>query len=131
MDTLFSLFPDADELLQIPPEDLAPVLLKLALPKLQGAGFIPSAVTEVSSIDVNAGKDYPFYKKQAVAQLVNRSWNWLEREGFIEPQGGINGRYGWRIFTDKGFAVANGEDIQKLREALAFPKSLSSAAQNG
>jgi hypothetical protein len=37
MDTIFSLFPDADELLKMQPEDLAPVLLKLALPQLQSA----------------------------------------------------------------------------------------------
>ncbi len=56
--------------------------LRLTLPKLQSAGLIPSTVTEVSVVDANAGRDYHFYKKQAVAQLVNRSWNWLEREGF-------------------------------------------------
>jgi uncharacterized protein (TIGR02391 family) len=124
MDTLFSLFPDVDELLKVPPEDLAPVLLKLALPHLQSAGFIPSAVTQVSPIDATAGRDYPFYKKQAVEQLINRTWNLIEREGFTEPQVGMNGRNGWRIFTDKGEAVAKGEDMQKLREALAFPASL-------
>lgn len=124
METLFSLFPDVDELLKVSPEDLAPVLLKLALPQLQSAGFVPSAVTQVSGGDAIAGKDYPFHKKPAVDQLVNRTWNWIEREGFIEPAAGMNGQHGWRLFTDKGEAVAKGEDIQKLRDALAFPKSL-------
>jgi hypothetical protein len=32
MDTLFSLFPDPELLLKIAPEDLAPILLKLAVP---------------------------------------------------------------------------------------------------
>jgi uncharacterized protein (TIGR02391 family) len=124
MDTLFSLFPDVDELLKVQPEDLAPILLKLALPHLQSAGFIPSAVTQVSSTDATAGRDYPFYKRQTVEQLINRTWNLIEREGFTEPQAGMNGRNGWRIFTEKGEAVARGEDVQKLRNALAFPASL-------
>jgi uncharacterized protein (TIGR02391 family) len=124
METLFSLFPDADELLKMHPEDLAPVLLKLALPQLQSAGFVPSAVTQVSAGDAIAGRDYPFHKKGAVDQLLSKTWNWIEREGFIEPAEGMNGRNGWRLFTEKGAAVAKGEDIQKLRDALAFPKSL-------
>jgi hypothetical protein len=56
--------------------------------------------------------------------MVNRAWNWIEREGFIEPAEGINGQNGWRLFTEKGERIARGEDIQKLRAALAFPKSL-------
>lgn len=47
MDTLYSLFPDADGLLKLKPEDLAPILLKLALPRQQTAGFIPASVTQV------------------------------------------------------------------------------------
>jgi uncharacterized protein (TIGR02391 family) len=124
MDTIFSLFPDADELLKMQPEDLAPVLLRLALPQLQSAGFIPLAVTQVSAGDAVAGRDYPFHKKRAVDQMVNRAWNWIEREGFIETAEGINGQNGWRLFTEKGERIARGEDIQKLRAALAFPKWL-------
>ena len=39
METLRSLFPTADALLAISPEDLAPVLLRLARARLQPAGF--------------------------------------------------------------------------------------------
>jgi hypothetical protein len=124
MDTLFSLFPDPEALLKIAPEDLAPILLKLAAPLQQAAGFIPHAVTQVSAQQALEGKDYPFHKKQPIERLVNSAWNWLEREGYIEPAPGMNGANGWRLFTAKGEAVANGQDMQRLREALEFPKSL-------
>ena len=39
METLRSLFPTADALLAVSPEDLAPVLLRLARARLQPAGF--------------------------------------------------------------------------------------------
>jgi uncharacterized protein (TIGR02391 family) len=124
METLFSLFPDADKLLKMQPEELAPIFLRLALPRIQGVGFIRSAVTETSAGDAIAGKDYPFHKKQAVDQLKNKTWNWIDRGGFIEPAPGINGQNGWRQFTEKGERIARGEDIQKLQAALAFPESL-------
>lgn len=59
-----------------------------------------------------------------IDRLVNSAWNWLERDGFIEPAPGMNGANGWRTFTPKGAAVANGQDMQKLRDALDFPKAL-------
>lgn len=123
METLYSLFPNADELLQVPLEDLGPVLLRLALQK-GGTTFLPTAVTEISVADANAGKDYPLNKKAAVEKLINSSWNWLAREGFIEPAPGLNGQFGRRQLTEKGIAVANGQDMQRLREAMDFPKAL-------
>jgi uncharacterized protein (TIGR02391 family) len=124
MDTLYSLFPDVDRLLKLKPEDVAPILLKLALPQQQTAGFIPAAVTQVPTTDLIAGRDFPHHKRLDVDRLVNSAWNWLERDGFIEPAPGMNGANGWRMFTPQGAAVANGQDMRKLRDALEFPKSL-------
>jgi uncharacterized protein (TIGR02391 family) len=124
MTTIYTLFSDVNDLLKVPPEDLGPILLKLALPQLQEAGFIPSSVTQISVIDRQVGKDYPFYKKQEVERLLSRAWNLLERGDFIEPAPGMNGANGWRNFTEKGKAVANGYDIQRLHDAAEFPKSL-------
>jgi uncharacterized protein (TIGR02391 family) len=122
--TLFSCFQNADDLLSLSPQDLGPVLLRLALPQLQSAGVQLEAVTHIPIVEIQAGRDYPFHKKQAVAQAVNRSWTWLEREDFIEPVPGINGRNGWYNLTDKGRAVAEGHDMQRLLAARDFPKSL-------
>lgn len=124
METLYSLFPSADDLLKVRHDDLAPILLKITLPQLQSAGFIPSAVTQVSAVDAANGKDYPHHKRHEIERLINRAWNWMEREGFIEPSPGMNGQHGWRLLTDKGMAVANGQDMQRLRAATDFPKGL-------
>jgi uncharacterized protein (TIGR02391 family) len=36
----------------------------------------------------------------------------------------MNGRNGWRVFTDEGRAVAEGEDLAQVRAAMDFPKTL-------
>jgi hypothetical protein len=122
MDTLYSLFPDADAVLEMTPEDLGGVLLRLALPRVQGAGFIPHTVAQRGYIppynvaqtlahEAAEDGDYPVNKRQAVLELVNRTWEMLEREGFIEPSLSMNGRYGWRQFSEKGLKIAQGEDL--------------------
>ena len=109
--TLFSCFPNADDLVTLGPEDLAPVLLRLAVPRLQSAGVQFEAVIETPIIEVQAGRDWPFYKKPDVIQASKRAWKWLDREGFIEPAAGMNGRNGWYNITEKGRQVAEGHDI--------------------
>jgi hypothetical protein len=47
METLNSLFPAADDLLALAPEDLAPILLRLAKANRQGGMFWPEAVAEI------------------------------------------------------------------------------------
>src|SRR5277367_598760 len=46
METLYSVFPNPDDLLRLRPEDLAPILLRLALKQLQPSGFWPDAVAQ-------------------------------------------------------------------------------------
>jgi hypothetical protein len=127
METLQTIFPSADDLLSMPIEDLAPILIKLAAARVQGAGFIPEAVTQLTigvGMTATATGGYPGHKQAHVDAVLSKAWNWLERDGFIEPSPGMNGRNGWRILTDKGQAIADGQDFRKLREAMAFPKEL-------
>jgi uncharacterized protein (TIGR02391 family) len=109
----------AEDLLRIPVERLAPILLKLAFEQQQHAGFIPSAVCDVV---VNDG--YPGFKKGEVETHLARAWNWIERKGLIEPSPGQNGRNGWRMFTEDGEAIAKGASFETIRAAQEFPRAL-------
>src|SRR5690348_1604345 len=103
MDYLHNLIPSADELLATPIEELAPILLKLASQRLQASGFIPESVTQVpvgTGIMTTYESGYPFHKRAQVDAVLAKAWNWIERQGLIEPAAGINGRNGWRILTD-------------------------------
>jgi hypothetical protein len=126
MATLFSLFPDADAVLRMTPEELGAVLLRLALAKVQGAGFIPNTIAQggytpsyngapKSTHDVAEDGDYPVHKKQTVQEFVNRTWDMLEREGYIEPSLSMNGQYGWRQFSESGLKIARGEDLLHVK----------------
>jgi hypothetical protein len=101
------------------PEDLGGVLLRLALPRVQGAGFIPDSVAQTPLHEVAEGRDYPVHKRQAVQELVSRTWDMLEREGLIVPSLSMNGVYGWRQFSENGLKIAQGEDLRRVREAAS------------
>jgi uncharacterized protein (TIGR02391 family) len=126
MDTLYSLFPTADQLLALSPEDLAPVLLSLARARRQGPEmmFEPNSVTQPQSI-TGEPVGYPFHYKTAVDGLLNEAWNCLRRDVMIVPAPGINGLHGWMVFTRPGEeAAASKEAFERIRAAKAFPKDL-------
>jgi len=124
MPSLYSRFPNPDDVLALPVETLAAILLQMALAHRQGAGFVPASVTQPDTLEIVDGRDYQHPKSQQVARHVNSAWNWLERNGYIESVGDINGLNGWRDFTANGLAVAQGQDMQRLADAASFPKAL-------
>jgi hypothetical protein len=46
METLVSLVPDVEVFLALAPEELAPILLRLARSHMQGGAFLPEQVTQ-------------------------------------------------------------------------------------
>jgi len=76
----------AEDLLQMPTEQLATILLKLAYAQRQAAGFIPHSVSDFT---VNDG--YPVWKKVEVETRLTRTWNWIERNRLIESSGDRSG----------------------------------------
>jgi uncharacterized protein (TIGR02391 family) len=126
MDTLRSLFPKADELLALKPEDLAPVLLRLARDRRQGgdASFWPDAIMQEHSI-TGEPDGYPFYQMPKVAALVNEAWNCLQDDGLIGAAPGMNGRNGFKVLTRAGDEAAESNNaFERARAAKAFPKVL-------
>ena len=84
MATLFSLFPTAEALLELAPDDLAPILLQLAKARRQaGNMFWPDSVPQVT---VGSGMTsaneygYPYHTKARVEALLNETWAYLSRE---------------------------------------------------
>jgi uncharacterized protein (TIGR02391 family) len=112
------LIPNAEDLLRMPVEQLAPILLKLASEQKQPAGFIPHSVSDFAVSD-----GYPVWKKGEVDTHLVRAWNWIERNGLIESTG-PNGQHGWRMFTADGEAIAKGANIEAILAAQEFPNAL-------
>jgi hypothetical protein len=100
MERLHSLFPTADNLLELSPQALAPILLRLGAAERQHSGmFWPSAVTQItvgSGMMTENQHAYPNHKQSQVDALVNETWEYLRREGMILPAPDINGpMVGW------------------------------------
>jgi uncharacterized protein (TIGR02391 family) len=125
MNTLLTLFPTADDLLSMSPDDLAPILLKLA--RQAGAMFWPSAVAEIkqgTGMATTIEFAYPYHKKHQVEHLLNEAWECLRRDGLIMPAADQNGRNGYMVLTRDGASIGSKEDFDRIRAARAFPKSL-------
>jgi uncharacterized protein (TIGR02391 family) len=119
------LFPTAEKLLALSPEDLAQVLLKLARIRLQSAGFWPDSILNEGSETGEPDTGYPYYKKAQVETLVNEGWDCLRRDGLITPSPGSNGRNGWMSLTRAGEEAAQSVNaFESVRAAKAFPKPL-------
>src|ERR1039458_8711347 len=105
METLFSIYPNVQDLLATTPEDLAPVLLTLAKGMVQSGMFHKEAVNNAATAPPNAlpsQQGYQFYDRQQIEALLSRAWSWIERSDLITPAAGMNGRNGWMMFTPKG-----------------------------
>jgi uncharacterized protein (TIGR02391 family) len=125
MDTLRSLFPKAETLLELEPDDLAPVLLQLAMKHRQsGGGFWPESVTSEPLI-TGEPDGYPHHQRPVVEALINEAWNCLHRDALIIPAPGINGRNGYMVITQAGERAASSDDAMgRIRAARAFPKAM-------
>ena len=127
MHSLPCVIPNADDLLSLPVEDLGAILLKIAAAKMQPAGFTYEVVTEIkigSGMAAYRDTGYSPQKKPQIDDHLSRAWKWLERYNLIEPSPGMNGRQGWRVFTEAGRAVAEGKDLAQVRAAMDFPETL-------
>jgi uncharacterized protein (TIGR02391 family) len=122
---LSTLFPTADELLAVPPQDLAASLLNLVRNHLGGGMFWPDALLEQRIMPGVPDTGYPHYKNANVAAHVQEAWEWLRREGLIMPAPGINGQNGLMIFSKAGEeAAASDAAFKRIQTTKSFPRAL-------
>ncbi len=129
MSKLHELFPTADALLELTPETLAPILLKIGAGERQSGGmFWPQAILQVtigSGMTAEHQHAYPFHKQRQVDGLVNETWELLRRNGLILPAPEINGQNGWMVLSRDGETALQGPDgFDRIRALRLFPKEL-------
>src|SRR5208283_1535479 len=107
----FDRFPDVEHLLSLKPENVVPPLLRFALARGPGTMFLPKTLTEVSSVDASAGRDYPPHKRDDVRRFLERAWRWAESNNLVEPATGANGHNGWKYLTNDGAARARDQTL--------------------
>jgi uncharacterized protein (TIGR02391 family) len=125
MSKLHELFPNAEDLLALTPETLAPILLEIGT---AGPMFLPDSVLSVtfgSGMTAERGHIYPHHKQHQVDRLVGESWELLRRDGMFHPAPGMNGQNGFMILSRAGEkALQEAGGYQKILALRTFPKSL-------
>jgi uncharacterized protein (TIGR02391 family) len=125
VETLRLLFTTADALLAVSPEDLAPVLLRLARARVQGAGFWPDSILNEQNLTGEPDTGYPYHKKGQVEAHVSEAWQCLQRDGLIVPSPGQNGRNGWMSLTRAGEEACKSADaFERIRASKSFSRAL-------
>lgn len=102
-------FPDRASLLEMEPEELAPLLLRY----LTG----PDATGMLNRFN--------FMQNVAdgrLAQHFMEAWMWLEREGLLAPKPADIGD--WRFVTRRGYAVVKEEDFETFLQTRLFPQHI-------
>jgi len=113
MTTLIEIVPDVDVLLALAPEELAPILLRLAKERVQNCMCMEPET-----------HGYTQNKQREIEIASSEAWNWLRVHSLIVPASGMNGKNGWMMISRRGANIVDNGDFQRFREAAAFPKAL-------
>lgn len=117
MATYADSYPDPQTVLEMEPEELAPLVLKhLSQSGSQKLNMHNFTVGTDSDFVQWAGQDHRFREKVLEKMIV--AWRWLERELFVAPQpGNVN----WAFITDRGLQVLESEDFDAYHKANLLP----------
>jgi uncharacterized protein (TIGR02391 family) len=128
MSKLHELFPTAESLLELTPDTLAPLLIRIVAAERQRGMFWPPIVTQVtigSGMTAEGQHAYPHAKQHQVDALVAETFELLRRMGMIHPAPDVNGQHGWMVLSRDGEEAIKGEDgFDRIRALRSFPKEL-------
>lgn len=110
------IYPLPEAVLEMEPEELAPLVLKhlskAGQGKLNRHNFLLGSDPELTTW---AGS---YQKGQAVLERFSVAWMWLEKELFIAPQPGNND---WMFITHRGKKVLESQDFSTYRQGYLLP----------
>jgi len=111
------IFPPADTILDMEPEELAPLVLKF----LNESG---SQKLNMHNFSLGTNPDFIMWagedlrRRNEILQRLIVSWRWLERELFIAPQpGNVN----WAFITSRGKEVLESQDFETYQKGHLLP----------
>jgi uncharacterized protein (TIGR02391 family) len=119
---LWDLIPDAEQLLDLEPEELSGVLLedlKRASAIRPGTGLVNAYNLYRSELQTG----YPAARREAIADAVMEAWGVLAQEGFIARK--VDQAVSeWWFITRRGHLAANAADVAAIRRANVLPRDL-------
>lgn len=118
MSTIYDkIYPPAEAVLEMEPEELAPLVLKqLSESGQQQLNMHNFSLGNDSDFIAWAGADHR--RRQEVSQRLIVAWRWLERELFIAPQ---PGNVDWAFITTRGREVLESQDFETYKKGHLLP----------
>ncbi len=125
VNNLTKLIPNVEVLIELPTEELAETVLRLARDYRQNnlinLHIIMSDIEGVGSV---ASSGYPRESWDNAKLAVAEAWSWLCAQGLLIPEPGSNGQNGWMLLSRRANQILTNNTFMTYTRSLAFPKSL-------
>ncbi|MFM0140438.1 TIGR02391 family protein [Caballeronia grimmiae] len=121
MQELLTEIPDVEVLLALEPEELAAKVIFLLRAR-------PEATFNLGNLRLELGMaghaQYPRERLHEVDQALAEAFAWLEAQGLVIPDEGMNGQNGWRRLSRRAQRFENPAAFADYRTARLLPKEL-------
>jgi uncharacterized protein (TIGR02391 family) len=124
MPRLPELIPDPDFLITLQPEELAGPLLIALRDQVQNGLVNLGNITGTFFSDSPSNLHYPRSSERSIKLAVAEAWAWLETQGLLIPEPGINGANGFRVFSRRAATFVRPEDVARFAVARKLDKGI-------
>lgn len=124
MSTILQFLPAADLIVELEPEALATKLLFAAIRIHKTSMFVPDQfATELLNHLRQTNSSAPRREKEIEIAFVE-AWSWLEAQGWVIREPGINGQNGWRRLSRRALRIQTPEEFERHTATQQLPKGL-------
>lgn len=118
---LLAAIPDVNVLLALEPEELGAKLLFL-LRERGGATFHPTMQNELWGDQSRGAAGYPRERQNEIGLALTEAYAWLEAQGLVVPDDGMNGTNGWRRLSRRARKFESEAEFARYAVARMLPK---------
>lgn len=121
--TLFQIFPNPEDLLSLPPEVLASILVENIPDHRRREGHFLLGDFTYGCLQQYGGQNaYPHKYDAPVTNAIAEALNWLTAQGLIMPDPGQPSQ--WLMLTRRGQSLKTRADVEAFRKAHILPREL-------
>ena len=124
MPTLTSLIPDIDVLVGLSQEELAEVVLQLAMEHRQNNIINIQSIAAHINGTLGMNNGYPQNRRREAEIALAEAWNWLTVQGLLIRDPGVNGNNGYMLLGRRAEALLASNGFKSYARSVNFPKSL-------
>src|SRR5690349_11556650 len=99
MQRLSAVVVDVEVLLALEPEELGAKMLFFMRSRADHKVHLGNFVNELWPSSNPADWAYPENRRVQIGVAIAEAWAWLEAQGLLIPEPGVNGHYGWRLLS--------------------------------